>query len=246
VVAVLDQVIFTGRDVQKADARPRGYVATGGHGDVIGSMGHAPGGPVLTFLPNRRHTFASAVNLRKLPRRVDCVVRWSAALVRTPVAVLDDDGWLLPEAIPEVRFVKSARYLPKSPEANFDDEVEIMARVGRNLAIEPLAGFVGEGAVPSGNLITVMDAAVRRAIFSGMPVVKVGRGNAEGMSGRTADGLFIGGSNLTANKAHILLMACMLKLSSLPPASDPDAPTDAEVEATKARVRDYQAIFDTH
>jgi hypothetical protein len=214
-------------------------VATGGYGGVIGSMGHAPGGPVLTFVPNRRHTFASAVNLRTLPRSVDGVVRSGATLVRTPVAVLDDDGWLLPEAIPEVRFVKSARYLPKSPEANYDDEVEIMVRIERNLAAEPLAGFVAEGAVPSGNLITVMDAALRRAILSGMPVVKVGRGNAEGISARTADGLFIGGSNLTANKARILLMASMLKLGSLPPAADPDAPTDAEIAATKTRVQDY-------
>jgi hypothetical protein len=246
VVAVLDQVIFTARDVQKGDARPGGYVATGGYGGVIGSMGHAPGGPVLTFVPTRRHTFASAVNLRKLPRSVDGVVRSGAALVRTPVEVLDDDGWLLPEAIPEVRFVKSARYLPKGPQASCDDEVEIMARIERNLAVEPLAGFVAEGSVPSGNLVNVMDAALRRAIFSGMPTVKVGRGNAEGMSARTADGLFIGGSNLTATKARTLLMASMLKLGSLPPAVDPDAPTDAEIAATTARVREYQAIFDTH
>ncbi len=39
VVAVLDQQIFTARDVQKGDARPGGYTAPGGHGGVIGSMG---------------------------------------------------------------------------------------------------------------------------------------------------------------------------------------------------------------
>src|SRR6185436_18479904 len=46
VVAVIDQLVFTARDVQKADARPGGYVATGGHGGVIGSLGHNPGGPM--------------------------------------------------------------------------------------------------------------------------------------------------------------------------------------------------------
>ena len=106
--------------------------------------------------------------------------------------------------------------------------------------------FVAEGAVPGGNLVRVLDTALRRAIFSGMPVVRVGRGNAEGISPRTADGLFIGGSNLTANKARILLMACMMKLGSLPPAGDPCEPTVAEVAATQAKVSEYQAIFDTH
>jgi hypothetical protein len=246
VVAVLDQLIFTARDVQKGDARPGGYVATGGHGGIIGSMGHAPGAPVLTFVPNRRHTFGSAVNLRQLPRTVDGVTRSAGSLVRTPVAILDDDNHLLPTAIPEVRFAKSARYLPKSPEANCDDEVEIMARIERNLAVEPLAGFVAEGAAPGGNMVRVMDAALRRAIFSGMPVVKVGRGNAEGISSRSADGLFIGGSNLTANKARILLLAALMKLGSLPPALDPEEPTDDEISATKAQVAAYQAIFDSH
>jgi hypothetical protein len=37
-----------------------------------------------------------------------------------------------------------------------------------------------------------------------------------------------------------------MKLGSLPPAADPEAPTDAEIRATQARVQEYQAIFDTH
>src|SRR5882724_2479022 len=39
-VAILDEQIFTARDVQKADARPGGYIATGGHGGIIGRMGN--------------------------------------------------------------------------------------------------------------------------------------------------------------------------------------------------------------
>ncbi|GAC1313411.1 MAG: asparaginase domain-containing protein [Chloroflexota bacterium] len=246
VVAVLDQVVFAARDVQKADARPGGYVATGGHGGVIGSLGHEPGGPVLTFVPHRRHTYQSAVSVRRLPAHVDGVCRDGATLRTVSVPIKNEAGHLLSSALPQVRFVKSARYLPSGPDATSDDEVEIMARIERNLAEEPLAGFVAEGSVPSGNMVRVMDAALGRAIFSGMPVVKVGRGNAEGMSPRSHDGLFIGGSNLTANKARILLMASMMKLGSLPPAADPEAPTEAEISAVKARVQEYQAIFDTH
>lgn len=246
VVAVLDQVIFTARDVQKGDARPGGYVATGGHGGIIGSMGHHPGGPVLTFIPNRRHTYRSEVNSRRLPESVEGVLSRHGKLVQVPVRVKDTSGQLLGDALPQVRFVKSARYLPDRPEVDADGEVEIMARIQRNLAEEPLAGFVAEGAAPTGNIVRVMDTALRRAMFSGMPVVRVGRGNAEGVAPPSSNQAYIGGSNLTANKARILLMAALLRLGSLPPARDPDAPTPEEVARVQAKVREYQAIFDAH
>ena len=54
-VAILDEQIFTSRDVQKADARPGGYVATGGHGGIIGRIGH-PGAPQFSFKTVKRHT----------------------------------------------------------------------------------------------------------------------------------------------------------------------------------------------
>jgi hypothetical protein len=167
-------------------------------------------------------------------------------LSRVPVDITDDAGWLLPGALPQVRFVKSARYLPTGLDLDADGEVEIVARIERNLTHEPLAGFVAEGAAGSGNMVRIMEAALVRAIFSGMPVAKVGRGNNDGVVPATQDGLFVGGSNLTANKARILLMASLMKLGSLPPARDPDAPTAKEIEAVKAKVREYQAIFDTH
>jgi hypothetical protein len=246
VVAVLDQQVFTAREVQKGDARPGGYVATGGHGGVVGSMGHHPGGPVLTFIPARRHTHRSAVNLRRLPASVDGVLLVQGKLVQAPVAVKDSQGWLLPEALPQVRFVKSARYLPSSPDTSSDGEVEIAVRIAKNLVEEPLAGFVAEGTAPNGGVVRPMDAALRQAIFSGMPVVRVSRGNAEGVSTRDPSGIYIGGGNLTANKARILLMACLLKLGSLPPAADPVNPTAEEIAAVKGKVAEYQAIFDTH
>jgi len=246
VVAVLDQQIFTAREVQKGDARPGGYVATGGHGGIIGSMGHHPGGPILTFAPRRRHTYKSAVNIHQLPSSVQGVLRRDGDNGPAPVLIKDAAGHLLESALPQVRFVKSARYMPAHPESDASGEVEVIVRIENNLAAEPLAGFVAEGAVPAGNLIGVMDAALRRAIFSGMPVVKVGRGNAEGFSPHSREGLFIGGSNLTANKARILLMASMMKLGGLPPAKDADNPALGEIDAVRAKARQYQEIFDTH
>ena len=40
VLVIQDEQLFTAREVQKADARPGGYVATGGHGGIIGTMGN--------------------------------------------------------------------------------------------------------------------------------------------------------------------------------------------------------------
>ena len=34
-----DGQIFSSREVQKADARPGGYIATGGHGGILGRIG---------------------------------------------------------------------------------------------------------------------------------------------------------------------------------------------------------------
>jgi hypothetical protein len=80
-----------------------------------------------------------------------------------------------------------------------------------------------------------------------MPVVRVGRGNAEGFTKPpTATELIIAGSNLTATKARLLLMACLMKFGSLPPPADVEHPTQAELTAIRARLMEYQAVFDTH
>jgi L-asparaginase len=60
------------------------------------------------------------------------------------------------------------------------------------------------------------------------------------------DPSFIGGSNLTAKKAQLLLMACLMKFGSLPPAAVPGQPTSAEMAAVQKKIADYQRIFDTH
>jgi L-asparaginase len=39
VIVLQEQQIFAAREVMKVDARPGGYVATGGHGGILGGMG---------------------------------------------------------------------------------------------------------------------------------------------------------------------------------------------------------------
>jgi hypothetical protein len=162
------------------------------------------------------------------------------------VPIKNDAGELLATAIPKVTIIKHARYLPEDTTGNADQEVDILARIEKNLADEPLAGFVAEGSAPFGAMSNSVDAALKRATFSGMPVVKVPRGNAAGFVDAARDPLAIAGSNLTATKARLLLMACLMKFGCLPPAVDPAKPTEAETEATKAKLKQYQEVFDTH
>jgi len=244
-VAILDEQIFTSRDVQKADARPGGYIATGGHGGIIGRMGH-PGLPQFSFKPVKRHTYNSLVNLTQLPRQIQGSRIQVSTVGIIAVAIKDDEENLLPTAIPKVTIVKHARYLPEDTTGNAEEEVDILARIEKNLRDAPLAGFVAEGSAPFGAMSNSVDAALKRATFSGMPVVKVGRGNAAGFVDPKRDPLAIAGSNLTATKARLLLMACLMKFGCLPPAVDPAKPTSAESEAAKAKLAQYQEVFDTH
>jgi L-asparaginase len=244
-VAILDEQIFTARDVQKADARPGGYIATGGHGGIIGRMGH-PGLPQFSFKTVKQHTYKSLVNLTRLPREVQGSRVQGSTVVTVRVPIKDDAGQLLLTAIPKVTIVKHARYLPEDTTGNADEEVDMLARIEKNLHDAPLAGFVAEGSAPFGAMSNSVDAALKRATFSGMPVVKVSRGNASGFVDPSRDPLAIAGSNLTATKARLLLMGCLMKLGCLPPAADPAKPTEAEITATKAKLKQYQEVFDTH
>jgi hypothetical protein len=250
-VLVQEKRIFASREVQKGDARPGGYVATGGHGGIIGRVtDDAPAHPtVLTFIPNRRHTFTSAVNVRHLPNSVMGVRRVEGRVQSIEVPIKDELGELLPTAIPKVSLFKGAgQYSGDAPAGetgrDLADAVDVLSAIEQALQDAPLAGFVGEGMAPYGMLSESVDAALRRAVFSGLPVVKVGRGNNEGFAFHTPP--FLAGSNLTASKARLLLMACLMKFGALPAALDPDHPTQPEFAATTAKVKEYQAIFDTH
>ena len=245
-VLVSSEQVFAARDVQKADARPGGYVATGGHGGIVASTGE-PGEPVLTYLPTRRHTFRSEVRLSQLPGAVRGVARGDDDRIGTvEVAVRDDAGDLVPDAIPHVSIYKHGRFLADDATASPDREIELVARIEDNLRRRPLAGFVAEGGAPYGSTGAAADAALRRAVFSGMPVVRTSRGNAEGFVDSVRVKLGIAGSNLTAAKARMLLMACLLRFGALPPAADPDHPTPDETRAVEEALRPYQEIFSTH
>jgi L-asparaginase len=241
VVLVQDQQVFAARDVQKADARPGGYVATGGHGGILGAVGWE-GPATLNYVPATRHTHLSAVNITRLPTEVGG--RLGKGEVR--VRIKDAHGDLLEAAIPKVTIVKDGNYTVDDYDDDPSREVDLLAQIDRNLSAHPLAGFVVEGLSPYGRLTSrVRTGIMRRAGFCGMPVVLVGRGNAEGFV-PPPPAPFIGGRNLTATKARLLLMACLMKFGSLPAAADPDRPTDGEMEAVQEKIGQYREVFDTH
>lgn len=245
-VMIVDEVVFSARDVTKTDARPGNYEATGGHGGIVADMG-GYGPPQLTFVPSKVGTHRSAVNLTRMPSAVSGVggTVETGGVTVTTVPVKDEAGRLLPGAMPKVSIAKYGRYMPVDSRTDAELDPEIMARIDANLAGGGLAGFVGEGASPYGSMNTVTDNALLIATFCGFPVAKCGRGNTGGMAYKN-EPLLIAGNNLTSTKARMLLMACLLTFGALPPAVDPRSPTEEEIKATKARIAEYQAVFDTH
>jgi L-asparaginase len=243
-VLIQDQRVFASRDVMKADARPGGYVATGGHGGVIGTAGGAAGA-VLRYVPLMRHTYRSQVNISKLPVRTEGLAAGPSAARFIEVMVKNAQGELIESAIPKVSIIKDASYSEDDYDGDPAQEVDVIALVEYKLKSTPLAGFVLEGLSPYGRpASTSRTRAMMRAAYTGFPVVMVGRGNTEGFA--TGFAPFIGGSNLTATKARLLLMLCIIKFGMLPPARDPAKPTREEVEAVAKRVKNYQSVFDTH
>jgi hypothetical protein len=200
---------------------------------------------VLHYVPALRHTYLSEVNLSRIPSSVPVVSSLDGTIKRNETKIRQDNGDLLESAIPSVAIVKDGGFYA---EEYLDDPAvtaDLIALLARKLETNRLAGFVIEGTTPYGKMTSsVRQRVLRKAIYSGLPVVRVGRGNPEGFA--DPDEYFIAGSNLTATKARMLLMACLLKFGSLPPARNPDQPTPAELSAIRTAVAAYQKIFDTH
>ncbi|MFT6855684.1 MAG: L-asparaginase [Cyclobacteriaceae bacterium] len=244
-VLIQAQTIYATREVQKGDAKPGGYVTTGGFGGIVGTMGY---GAKLTFLPVRKHTHTSEVNFTKIPTSVPGVMMGEAGTVKIVVVkVKDAEGYLIPEVMPMVSIFKSARWKTENDGSNDPStEIDILARLEDDLSKYKLAGFVGEGMAPYGSMISPMDAAMELAALSGYPVLKAARGNASGFMETNPDNLFIEGDNITSTKGRMLLMACILRFGMYPPAKDPKNPTEQELRAIKEKVKLYQEVFHTH
>lgn len=243
-VVIQEQQIFAAREVQKGDARPGGYVATGGHGGLLGAVRHGQA-PILTYLPGAKHTYLSDVNRTQMPDSVTGYLKAGGHMSPVDVAIKDGAGDLIDTSIPRVTLIKEGNYSPETYDSGPEREVDILAQMKDNLDSAPLSGFVVEGQSPYGSMTSsARNALMAKAVYCGMPVVRVGRGNNEGFAAPA--GVFLGGGNLTSTKARLLLIACLMKFGAIPPATDPDNPTADETAAIMGRLALYQAVFDTH
>ena len=243
-IVLQEQQFFAAREVMKVDARPGGYVATGGHGGILGQVSHA-GAVALTYLPAYRHTASSDVNISRLPNTVAAVRLADGKFERFEIAIKNDKGQLLESAIPSVAIVKEGGHAAEAFGADEAGESDLSFLIAHKLGLGGLVGFVAEGLVPYGAMTSELrQSMLLKAVFAGVPVVRVGRGSPEGFA--DAHPFFIAGSNLTSTKARLLLMACLMKFGSLPTAADPANPTAAEIAKLKAAKAEYQRIFDTH
>ena len=244
VVVFQEQRAFASREVMKADARPGGYVATGGHGGILGGINHS-GRAALMYVPAYKHTHLSEVNTTKLPQRVKGVKSTGRGLEVIDIAIKGRNGEILPDAIPSVSIVKDAGYLTEEFGDDPALERDLDFLIEHKLGLGHLVGFVIEGQVPYGSMASqVRQKRMERAARCGCPIVRVGRGTPEGFA--DPGPYFLAGSNLTATKARLLLMACLMKFGALPPAKDPDRPTAQEVKDIDAALAAYQQVFDTH
>ena len=243
-VVIQEQQIFAAREVQKGEARPGGYVATGGHGGLLGAVRHGMP-PIITYLPGAKHTYLSDVNRTRLPENVTGYLKTDDQYKPITVKIKDSTGNILEEAIPKVNILKEGNYSPESIDAGPEREIDILALMEDNFKNAPLAGFIIEGQAPYGTMTnSARNALMAKATLSGMPVVRVGRGNNEGFAAPA--GTFIGGGNLTSTKARLLLLACLMRFGALPPVADPDNPSTEELNYIMKQLAKYQDVFDTH
>ncbi|TCR71015.1 asparaginase domain-containing protein [Rhizobium sp. BK376] len=243
-IVLQEQQFFAAREVAKVDARPGGYVATGGHGGIMGQITHA-GAPYIMYVPAYKHTAKSDVNLTRLPAMVKASKLGPEGIGTIDIPVKDGTGKLLADAIPSVSIVKDGGYAAEMFGDDPAAEADLDFLIKHKLTSGKLAGFVVEGLVPYGAATSELRTAMlRRASFSGLPVVRVGRGYPEGFA--DPEPTSIAGLNLTSTKARMLLMACLMKFGSLPAAANPAKPTPEEIAAHRAALAAYQKVFNTH
>lgn len=242
-VMVQDEMMYAAREVEKGDAHPGGYVATGGYGGIMGAM---TAGPYITYMPTRKHTWKSDVRVTLLQDKIDGVLRKGGKFKTVSVDIKNADGELLESAIPRVNIVKGDVWYDDSGAPNPAGEKGIAGNIEMLLEKYPLAGIVGEGTAPYSSMSKSQDLALEKAVLSGVPVVKTARGDASGLVRVNRNNLFIEGNNLVTTKARLLLTAAIMKFGPMPHAADPDHPKPEEIAAIKKKIELYQAVFETH
>ena len=249
-VGIQEQVIFAAREFKKADARPGNYKATGGHG---GELGTVKSGVTIWYRPIYIAMYNSEVRLSVLPPVVEFLSETSTGNWDR-IKIKDERGDLLPNSIPRVKIIKYASYSEEDNTGDTKNEVDLMAWINKSKEEQAdpatdapkMHGLVFEGLASSATGALSQMKALDLTALSGIPVVRVGRGDPGGKVVSDYSDQTIEGSNLDVTKARMLLVASMLKLGRLPRAVDPFNPSDEEKSAVVNKITQFQEIFDTH
>ena len=145
VVAIQDRQFFAAREVTKVDARAGGYIASGGHGGILGQFTHADV-ISLKYLPAYKHTHLSDVNVTRLPEKVvSCPPDRVGGLERFDLTLKDKTGRLLENAIPSVAIVKDGTYCGEDfgDDPALEEDLEFLVK--HKLRTGRLVGLVAEG-----------------------------------------------------------------------------------------------------
>lgn len=249
-VGIQEQVIYAAREFKKADARPGNYKATGGHGGILGTV---KSGVTIWYRPNYKAMSNSEVRLPVLPSVVEFLNETSTGKLDR-IKIKDEQGNLLANSIPRVKIIKYASYSEEDNTGDPRNEIDVMAWLSKskeeqaNPATDApkMHGLVFEGLASSATGALSQMKALDITALSGIPVVRVGRGDPGGKVVADDSDLTIEGSNLDATKARMLLAASMLKLGRLPRAVDPFNPSNQDKIAVMNKITEFQEIFETH
>jgi hypothetical protein len=140
---------------------------------------------------------------------------------------------------PVVAVVQSATWSPGDATREGAEEFSVLmslAKVRRDHALAGLVGVSGRHGV----FQTGAERALRFAVLSGVPVVKV---STHGDVAICPDDLFIDGGGLAAAEACHVLAAALEHCGAPPHAVDPLRPTAPELVAIRAHVRRLQQQF---
>jgi L-asparaginase len=150
------------------------------------------------------------------------------------MAIKDPDGRVPDTAIRNVAIAKDGSYRDDDYAVEPEAEVDLIATIGYRLKSAPLAGFVLER-FTYGRSPQAHDTG-----FCSEPYT-AGFQSFASDAATPRNPSFIAGSNLTATKARLPLMACLMKFRAVPPAANPDQPTAAETAAVCNKVAGYQS-----
>ena len=142
-------------------------------------------------------------------------------------------------AAPAVGVIRNAAWSPGDTSREGAGEFSVLLQMAQLQQSGNRAGLLGVGA-PHGVFAPGTERALRFAVLSGLPVVKLAP---DGDVASCPDELFVNAGTLSENEAHRVLAEALEVHGAAPRASNPSHPTDKELVAIRAHVKRLQQHF---